>query len=64
MEKKLRRVNGGGNNFQRVSGMILENSNKMKLTKNFSNEFNRFRIGNNNNNIINKNTNSNNSYFK
>jgi hypothetical protein len=56
--------NGGGNNFQRVSGMILENSNKMKLTKNFSNEFNRFRIGNNNNNIINKNTNSNNSYFK
>ena len=56
--------NGGGNNFQRVSGMILENSNKMKLTKNFSNEFNRFRIGNNNNNIMNKNTNSNNSYFK
>ena len=56
--------NGGGNNFQRVSGMILENSNKIKLTKNFSNEFNRFRIGNNNNNIINKNTNSNNSYFK
>ena len=44
--------------------MILENSNKMKLTKNFSNEFNRFRIGNNNNNIMNKNTNSNNSYFK
>ena len=56
--------NGGGNNFQRVSGMILENSNKIKLTKNFSNEFNRFRIGNNNNIIMNKNTNSNNSYFK
>jgi hypothetical protein len=54
----------GGNNVQRVSGMILENSNKMKLTKNFSNEFNRFRIGNNNNDIMNKNTNSNNSYFK
>ena len=43
--------NGGPNsNFQRVSGMILNSpTNKVKLTKNFSNEFNRFRIGNNNN---------------
>ena len=40
--------NGGNNNFQRVSGMILESPNKIKLTKNYSNEFNRFRIGNNN----------------
>ena len=42
--------NGGNSNFQRVSGMILGSPNKVKLTKNFSNEFNRFRIGNNNNN--------------
>ena len=37
-----------GNNFQRVSGMILGSPNKIKLSKNFNNEFNRFRIGNNN----------------
>ena len=43
--------NGGNSNFQRVSGMILNSpNNKMKLTKNFSNEFNRFRVGNNSNN--------------
>ena len=43
--------NGGNSNFQRVSGMILNSpNNKMKLTKNFSNEYNRFRIGNNDNN--------------
>jgi hypothetical protein len=42
--------NGGNSNFQRVSGMILGGPNKIKLTKNFSNEFNRFRIGNNINN--------------
>ena len=59
--------NGGNNNFQRVSGMILDNSNKMKLTKNYSNDFNRFRIGNNNINNNNNNNNimnNNNSYFK
>ena len=43
--------NGGNSNFQRVSGMILETPNRIKLTKNFSNDFNRFRIGNNNNNF-------------
>ena len=37
-----------GNNFQRVSGMILGSPNKIKLSKNYNNEFNRFRIGNNN----------------
>ena len=43
--------NGGNSNFQRVSGMILNSpNNKMKLTKNFSNDFNRFRMGNNSNN--------------
>ena len=42
--------NGGNSNFQRVSGMILGSPNKMKLSKNYNNEFNRFRIGNNNNN--------------
>ena len=45
--------NGGNSNFQRVSGMILETPNRIKLTKNFSNDFNRFRIGNNNNNFNN-----------
>ena len=42
--------NGGNSNFQRVSGMILGSPNKVRLTKNFSNDFNRFRIGTNNNN--------------
>ena len=39
--------NGGNSNFQRVSGMIL--GSPTRLTKNYSNDFNRFRIGNNNN---------------
>ena len=39
--------NGGNSNFQRVSGMILGSPNKVRLTKNFSNDFNRFRIGTN-----------------
>ena len=42
--------NGGGNsNFQRVSEMILRTPNKVNMNRNFRNEFNRFRIGNNNN---------------
>lgn len=42
--------NGGVNsNFQRVSEMILRNPNKANMNRNFRNEFNRFRIGNNNN---------------
>ena len=42
--------NGGGNsNFQRVSEMILKTPNKVNMNRNFRNEFNRFRIGNNNN---------------
>ena len=40
---------GGNNNFQRVSEMILRTPNKMNMNRNFRNEFNRFRIGNNNN---------------
>ena len=39
--------NGGNSNFQRVSEMILNTPNMPKVHKNFSNEFNRFRIGNN-----------------
>jgi len=41
--------NGGNNNFQRVSEMILRTPNKVNMHRNFRNEFNRFRIGNNNN---------------
>ena len=42
--------NGGVNsNFQRVSEMILRTPNKVNMNRNFRNEFNRFRIGNNNN---------------
>ena len=42
--------NGGGNsNFQRISEMILRTPNKLNVNRNFRNEFNRFRIGNNNN---------------
>ena len=56
--------NNGGNNFQRVSEMILETPSK-RMNKNFRNEFNRFRIkihnnNNNNNNNININNNNNN----
>jgi hypothetical protein len=46
--------NNGGNNFQRVSEMILKAPSK-RMNKNFRNEFNRFRIKINNNNINNKN---------
>ena len=45
--------NGGNSNFQRVSGMIL--GSPTRLTKNFSNDFNRFRMGNNNYMNINNN---------
>ena len=47
--------NGGNSNFQRVSGMIL--GSPTRLTKNFSNDFNRFRMGNNNYMNINNNNN-------
>ena len=57
--------NNGGNNFQRVSEMILETPSK-RMNKNFRNEFNRFRIkihNNNNNNNNNNNINNNNNNF-
>ena len=52
----------GGNNFQRVSEMILKTPNK-RMNKNFRGELNRFRIKIHNNNInnnINNNNNDNN----
>ena len=55
--------NNGGNNFQRVSEMILETPSK-RMNKNFRNEFNRFRIKiHNNNNNNNNNINNNNNNF-
>ena len=50
----------GGNNFQRVSEMILKSPNK-RMNKNFRGELNRFRIKIHNNNIINSNINNNNN---
>jgi len=54
--------NNGGNNFQRVSEMILKTPGK-RLNKNFRNEVNRFRIKINNNNVNNININNNNNNF-
>ena len=45
---------GGLSNFQRVSGMILNNNKhngRIRINKNYGNDFNRFRYGNNKNNF-------------
>ena len=52
LNNNFNNYNGGQSNFQRVSGMILDNnkSNRIRLNKNYGNEFNRYKNGNNYNN--------------
>ena len=52
LNNNFNNYNGGQSNFQRVSGMILDNnkSNRIRLNKNHGNEFNRYKNGNNYNN--------------
>jgi len=52
LNNNFNNYNGGQSNFQRVSEMILDNnkSNRIRLNKNYGNEFNRYKNGNNYNN--------------
>ena len=48
LNNNFNNYNGGQSNFQRVSGMILDNNktNRIRLNKNYGNEVNRYKNGN------------------
>ena len=48
LNNNFNNYNGGQSNFQRVSGMILDNNktNRIRLNKNYENEVNRYKNGN------------------